>query len=93
MFRVLKAFYLPDRDLLVFTGSALEGQPVAGMELELPLVLRGPGWVPVHSVEAVRFADGHEDLALTVAFHHLESAPVFEPSTCEGRVLQLRRRD
>ena len=93
MFRVRKAFYLPDRDLLVFTGSALEGEPVAGMLLELPRTLQGPGFVPITSVESVRFSDGHEDLALTVAFHHLESVPLFEPSRCEGRVLRLLRRD
>jgi len=93
MFRVLRAFYLPERDLLVFTGSVIEGEAVAGMLLDLPALLQGPGWVPIHSVEAVRFADGREDLALTVRFGHLDSAPVFEPSRVEGRVLRLRRRD
>lgn len=93
MFRVLRAFYLPGRDLLVLTGSVIEGEAVAGMLLDLPAVLRGPGPVPVHSVESVQFADGRDDLALTVAFHHLDAAPLFEPSFCEGRVLQLLRRD
>jgi len=93
MFRVLRAYYLAKRDLLVLTGSVIEGEAVPGMLVDLPALLSGPGWVPIHSVEPVRFADGREDLAVTVAFHELEAAPLFEPSNCEGRVLRLRRRD
>lgn len=93
MFRVLKAFYLPDRDLLVFTGSVIEGGLVGGMWIDLPRALRGPGWVEVHSVESVQFADGREDLAITVQYGAIESTPLFEPSLCEGRVLSLKRRD
>jgi hypothetical protein len=91
MFRVLRAFYLPGRDLVVLTGSVLEGELHDESWVDLPRHLGGPGWVRVNSVESVRYADGNEDLALTLAMDALAPVPMFEPSLLEGRVLALRR--
>jgi hypothetical protein len=89
VFRVKRAFFHTKRDLIVLTGHLLEGPLHAGMFIDLPRALRGPGRVPVHSVEPVVYASGEQDLAVTVQYHWLEKAPLFEPSMVEGRVLEL----
>ncbi len=89
LYRVKQAFFHGKRDLLVLTGSILEGHVGAGMRIDLPRTLRGPGPVPVHTVEPVVYANGAKDLAVTVQFHWLESAPLFEPSFVEGRIVDV----
>ena len=89
MFRVQRAYYLPRRDLIVLTGTLVSGDLRPGMLVDFPRSMGGPGLVRIATVETVRFADGNEDLALTVDFHDLEPSPLFEPSRLEGRVIDV----
>lgn len=89
MLRIKQAFFHGKRDLIVFIGITLEGEVRSGMWLDLPRTLRGPGRVQIHSVEPVEFADGRIEMGVTIHFHQLASAPLFEPSMVEGRVLEV----
>lgn len=89
MFLVTKAFYLMNRDLVVFTGTVLQGDVGPGMLVDLLREHGGPGPVPIHSVEAVRFADSQEALAITVPWEAITPVPLFEPSALEGKRLPI----
>lgn len=89
MFRVQKSFYLMNRDLVVFTGELLEGDVGPGMLVDLLEECGGPGLVSIHSVEPVRFADGTEQMAITVPWDAINPVPLFEPSSLEGRELPV----
>ncbi len=89
MFLVQKAFYLMQRDLVVFTGVLLEGEVGPGMLVDLLARSGGPGPVAIHSVEPVTFADGSEQMALTVPWDAITPVPLFEPSSLEGEELPI----
>ena len=89
MFRVDKSFYLMNRDLVVFTGTVLEGDVGAGMFVDLLVACGGPGPVRIHSVEPVRFADGSHRLSITVPWDAIVPVPLFEPSSLEGQTLPI----
>jgi len=89
MFLVEKSFYLMNRDLVVFTGVLLEGEVGPGMLVDLLASRGGPGPVVIHSVEPVQFADGSEQMALTVPWDAISPVPLFEPSSLEGERLPI----
>ncbi len=89
MFKVKKSFYLGSRDLLVLTGDVLQHPVQPGMFIDLPRELRGPGRVPIHTVEFVSFADNRDELCVTIQYHHLATAPLMEFSAVEGHVLEV----
>ena len=89
LFKVKKSFYLGSRDLVVLTGEVLRHPVQPGMFIDLPRGLRGPGRVPIHSVEFVRFANDVEDLCVTFQYHHLATAPLMELSSLEGCALEV----
>jgi hypothetical protein len=91
VFQVSKAFYMAKRDVFVFTGTLVYGDAVPGMFVDLPRSMGGPGPVRIESVDVVAFAGGRHELALTVPYEALESVPLWEPSTVEGRALSLTR--
>jgi hypothetical protein len=84
-----RAYWLMTRDLLVLTGQVLEGPVDAGHAIDLPQAIRGPGLVPIHSVQEVTFEDRPPELGIVIQWHHLESAPMMEPSHLEKRELRV----
>lgn len=89
LFKVKRSFYLGSRDLVVLTGDVLRHPVQPGMFIDLPRDLRGPGRVPIHSVEFVKFANNVDELAVTFLYHHLATAPLMELSAVEGHVLEV----
>lgn len=89
LFKVHKTFWLGSRDLVVMTGDIVENPVRQGMFLDVPIALRGPGRVPIHSLELVRFRGGNEELAITVEYTQFASAPLLELSDLEGRLLEV----
>jgi len=89
-FQCDKVYYMAHRDLLVLAGVPLSGQPRAGWSVDLPREVKGPGWVPVHDVQMIPFADGSERLCLVLEYEVVTSAPLMEFADLEGRVLELR---
>lgn len=87
-YRVKKCYWLAHRDLVVMTGTIVDGPVLPGMFINLPTQLRGPGLVPIASMEEVEFPT-HKELAVVIEYRELEPAPMFEPSTVEGRVLDV----
>lgn len=84
-----RAYWLMTRDLLVLSGKILEGPVEPGMAIDLPRSIRGPGFVPIHSVQEVTFEDRPPELGVVIQWHHLDAAPMMEPSHLEGRTLQV----
>ena len=84
-----RAYWLMTRDLLVLTGKILEGPVDAGQRIDLPKSIRGPGLVPIHSVQEVTFEDRGPELGIVIQWHHLEAAPLMEPSHLEKRELKV----
>lgn len=84
-----RAYWLMTRDLLVLTGKVLEGPVDAGQAIDLPASVRGPGLVPIHSVQEVTFEDRPPELGIVIQWHHLEKAPMMEPSSLEKRELRV----
>lgn len=84
-----RAYWLMTRDLLVLTGEILEGPVEPGCAIDFPVSIRGPGFVPIHSIQEVTFADRPPELALVIEYHHIEKAPLMEPSHLEGRELKV----
>lgn len=84
-----RAYWLMTRDLLVLTGQILEEPVQPGCAIDLPVSIRGPGLVPIHSVQEVTFADRPPELGVVIEYHHLEAAPLMEPSHLEGRELKV----
>lgn len=82
-----RAYWLMTQDLLVLTGKVMEGSVDAGQAIDLPTSIRGPGLVPIHSVQEVTFDDRPPELGVVIQWHHLEAAPWMEPSHLEGRTL------
>lgn len=87
-FLVEKVYWLPKADLLVLTGH-LVGDVGPGMLVDLPVAIKGPGPVPVHSVEFVDFGQAGALPAITVAQVYLDQAPLMEYSDLEGRTLAI----
>ena len=90
-FRCDKVYYQAHRDLIVLAGAAESGAPAAGWSVDLPRDIRGPGWVPIHDVQTVPFADGTSQLCLVLEYEVVTGAPLMEFSDLEGRTLDLRR--
>ncbi len=89
-FQCDKVYYMAHRDLLVLAGRPVSGQPSAGWSVDLPREIKGPGWVPVHDVQTIPFADGTDRFCLVLEYEVVTSAPLMEFSDLEGRVLDLR---
>jgi hypothetical protein len=83
-----KAYWLMHRDLLVLTGKILEEPVQPGTPIDLPKSIRGPGLVPIHSVQEVTFDDRPPELGVVIEMRHLDAAPMMEPSHLEGRTLE-----
>jgi hypothetical protein len=88
-FRVEKAYLVPHRDLIVLAGTPESGLPVPGGAIELPREIKGPGWVPIHAVQRVPFAD-RERLCVILEYAVVEGAPLMEFTDLEGLPLSLR---
>ena len=84
-----RAYWLMTRDLIVLTGKILEGPILPGMSIEFPTSIRGPGFVPIHSIQEVTFEDRGPELGIVIEYRHIESAPLMEPSHLEKRVLKV----
>ena len=89
-FRVTKALYMPSRDLIVLAGELDSGKVMAGWRVDLPRDIRGPGWVPIHDVQHVPFADGVTHLCLVLQYEVVTSAPLMEFADLEGLALEVR---
>ncbi|MEL6346348.1 MAG: hypothetical protein AAFV53_24770 [Myxococcota bacterium] len=87
-FRVIKCYWFWQRDVVVMTGDIVEGPVLPGMFIDLPRSLRGPGRVPIDTLEEIQFPT-HRQLAVLIQHRELDSAPMFEPSAVEGRVLEV----
>ncbi|MFT4622907.1 MAG: hypothetical protein ACI8PZ_001563 [Myxococcota bacterium] len=90
LFKVESAYFHPGYDLVVLTGEVLQHPVRAGLHVDLPREAGGPGWVPIASLEFVRFPLG-ERLALTVSYTSIRHTPL-EPTSLEGRELEVRQR-
>ncbi len=88
-FQVEKAYLVPHKDLIVLAGTAVSGLPVPGGAVELPREIKGPGWVPIHAVQTVQFAD-RSRLCIILLYAVVEGAPLMEFTDLEGLPLQLR---
>ncbi|MEQ1572499.1 MAG: hypothetical protein ABMA64_43165 [Myxococcota bacterium] len=88
-FQVDKVYYLPHRDLVVIAGRVEGAPPRAGGSIDLPRQINGPGWVPVHDLQTVAFADG-DRLCVILDYQVLEGAPLMEFSALEGLILDVR---
>lgn len=84
-----RAYWLMTRDLLVLTGRVMEGPVEPGMLVDLPASIRGPGPTPIHSVQEVTFDDRPPELGVVIEMHHLDKAPMMEPSHLEKRELKV----
>ncbi len=84
-----RAYWLMTRDLLVLTGKILEPRVEPGMLIDLPKSIRGPGPTPIHSIQEVTFEDRPPELGVVIEMHHLDKAPLMEPSDLQGRVLTV----
>lgn len=84
-FRIDQSFYLASRDLLVLVGDILEGEVGAGMLVELP----GLGPRRVNSAEFVRFSQGLERPALTLAYADLAGPDDFDFQSLHGTVVPV----
>ncbi|MCB9679446.1 MAG: hypothetical protein H6737_30355 [Alphaproteobacteria bacterium] len=87
-FYCARAYWLMHRDLLVLTGKILEEPVQPGTAIDLPKSIRGPGLVPIHSVQEVTFDDRPPELGVVIEMRHLDAAPMMEPSHLEGRELK-----
>jgi hypothetical protein len=86
---VQKVYYVPHRDLLVLAGTLEGRRPQPGWTVDLPVAIRGPGWVPIADVQVVAFADG-ERTCVILDYQVLESAPLMEFSDLEGITVDFR---
>lgn len=84
-----RAYWLMTQDLLILTGKVLEGPVDAGLAIDLPTSIRGPGFVPIHSIQEITFDDRPPELGIVIQWHHLDAAPMMEPSHLENRELKV----
>ena len=87
-FQVQRGYWMPKADLLVLTGH-MTGDIGPGMLVDLPVEIRGPGPVPIASVELVELGPEGVLPAITIAHSALELAPLMEFQDLEGRALQV----
>ncbi len=87
-FAVKKAFYHTTFDLVVLTGTIIQHPVRAGMWIDFPGDVGGPGRVPIASVEWVELRTGRE-LAVTVQFKEIAGS-AFTPGVLEGHELEVR---
>lgn len=90
-FTVDKVYYIPHRDLIVLAGHCESGRPLPGMMVDLPREINGPGWVPIHDVQQIPFADGTTKLGIVLLYDVVTSAQLMEFTDLEGLALDLRR--
>ena len=90
LFAVEKAFFHAVYDLVVLTGAVRQAPVRAGMYMDLPPSIGGPGWVPIASVEYVHFRQGRK-LAVTLPYAAIQRARL-EPVVLEGKELEVRVR-
>jgi hypothetical protein len=86
-FQVDKAFYHAGADLLVLAGQVLAAPLQEGDLIDLPLVLGGPGRVPIAGFQDIAFADGPTPAVLVE--YRFARASRLEPALLEGRVLEV----
>ena len=89
-FRVDKVYFVPHRDLLVLAGTPESVLPRPEWSIDLPREIKGPGWVPIHDVQMVPFADGTEKLCVVLEYAVVEGAPLMEFGDLEGLALELK---
>lgn len=89
-FKVRKVYYLAHRDLVVLAGEIEGAPPRPGGSIDLPREVQGPGWVPIHDVQSIAFADGPR-LCVVLEYQVLEGAPLMEFSSLEGLALDCRQ--
>jgi len=89
-FHVDHVYLVPHQDLLVLAGARVSGLPGPGWSVDLPREVQGPGWVPIHDVQQVPFADGADKFCLILQYAVVEGAPLMEFRDLEGRTLDLR---
>ena len=90
VFHVDRIYWQGHLDLIVLAGHLVRGDVLAGDEVELPVSIRGPGWVPIRDVQTVDFADGTARLCVVIDYGTLESAPFMEFRDVEGLDLSIR---
>lgn len=89
-FRVQKVFGVPHRDLVVLAGT-IEGPPPApGGTIDLPVEVKGPGWVQILDVQPLELG-GAVWTAVVLEWRVVESAPFMEFGDLEGLTLDTRR--
>jgi hypothetical protein len=88
-----KVYYVAHRDLIVLTGHAESGAVFAGMEIDLPVSIRGPGFVPIVDVQHIPFRDGTLRFGVVVNYESVTSAPFMEFRDLEGLTLDIRGAD
>lgn len=89
-FRVHKTFGVPHRDLVVLVGVIEGTPPVAGGSIDLPVEVRGPGWVPILDVQEIELG-GRLQTGVVLAWQVLDGAPLMEFADLEGLALDCRR--
>lgn len=82
-FRVTRSFWHMARDLVVLTGEHIGDGVREGDTVELP----GLGPAVVASAELVKMADGAVP-SLIFPASIMEKAPLFDPATLDGRVIE-----
>lgn len=89
-FRVHKAYYVSHQDCVALAGRIESGKVAAGMRIDLPREVKGPGWVPISGVQTVQFADGKARLCVLIDYEVLTGAPLMEFADLEGLALDVR---
>ena len=75
--------------MVIMTGMVVESPVQPGMWIELPKSMSGPGRVVIETMEFVRFADGHQELAICISSGALDNVPTFETSRLHGCTLEV----
>ncbi len=89
-FRVVKAYYVAHKDVIVLAGVAESGMPKRGWAIDLPREVKGPGWVPIADVQMIPFQDGTQKLCVILDYEVVVGAPLMEFSSLEGLALDVR---
>ncbi len=89
-FRVDKVYYVTNQDLLVLAGALESGVVKPGWSIDLPRELKGPGWVPIHDVQQVPFANGITKTCVLLDYEVVVGAPLMEFSDLEGIAMDVK---
>lgn len=89
-FAVDKAFYYARLDAVLLSGSFVDIDEVwPGWSVELPVAVKGHGFVPIHDISVIQFADGSQRRCLVLQYEVFYDAPLLEFRDLEGLTLAL----